>query len=189
MRGDRSSGRGVSPASPAIQHETVIVDAGEEGQDAGQGAGRGDRRGGPRVIRGRIVRMRTRHRVAFKEAPAEAAKLGDDASPVECPTPVSRPALVALLISLAHRIEDAIATGEYADRADAARRLGYSRARMTQLVDLTLLAPDLQEIALHLTTDDDREPLAELAVRRVAKMDSWNDQRAAWAYLAVAAGT
>jgi hypothetical protein len=38
--------------------------------------------------------------------------------------------------------------GTFVDLADAARLLGFTRARITQLIDLTLLTPAIQEAVL-----------------------------------------
>jgi hypothetical protein len=42
---------------------------------------------------------------------------------------------------LAHRIDAMVRTGEFRDYADAARALGLTRARITQITNLLLLAP------------------------------------------------
>jgi Arc/MetJ-type ribon-helix-helix transcriptional regulator len=99
--------------------------------------------------------------------------------PVEEPKP--RPAKVALTLALAHRIEAAIERGEYRDRADVARQHGLTRARITQIMDLTLLAPDLQERVLVLETIGRREQLTELGAQRIAKNELWSRQRECWA--------
>jgi hypothetical protein len=39
--------------------------------------------------------------------------------------------------------------GEFADYADKARALGFTRARFTQIMDLLLFAADIQEEILH----------------------------------------
>jgi ParB-like chromosome segregation protein Spo0J len=49
------------------------------------------------------------------------------------------------LLGLAHAIERQIQAGAFKDYSEVARRLGLSRAGLTQLMDLTLLARDLQE--------------------------------------------
>ena len=59
------------------------------------------------------------------------------------PEPVRRPARVAIMLALAHKIQQAIDGGVVRDRAEVARRLGLTRARVTQLLDLALLAPDI----------------------------------------------
>ena len=80
-----------------------------------------------RVLVGALFRER-RKRVAFREAPP--------------PAPVRRPAHVARMLALAHHLQRAIDRGLVPDRATVACRLGLTRARVTQLIDL-LLAPDL----------------------------------------------
>lgn len=96
------------------------------------------------------------------------------------PAPVRRPARVAVMLALAHKVQDAIDAGKVRDRADVARRLGFTRARITHLLDLTLLAPDLQERVLQLEAVDGEEPMSETTLRRVARVGSWESQRQAW---------
>ena len=55
--------------------------------------------------------------------------------------------LVKVLV-LAHQIEDAIQRGSADDYADVAHQLGFSRARVSQIVGLTSLAPGIQEFIL-----------------------------------------
>jgi hypothetical protein len=84
------------------------------------------------------------------------------------------------MLALAHKIQQAIDTGALPDRAEVARRLGFTRARVTHLMDLTLLAPDLQERVLGLEAVDGVEPISERALRAVAHVCCWQEQRAAW---------
>jgi hypothetical protein len=91
--------------------------------------------------------------------------------------PVHRPARVALMLALAHKIRAAIGAGQLADQAEAARRLGCTRARLTQLLDLLRLAPDLQEQVLFLEAVDGAEPLTERTLRAVTREPSWAEQR------------
>jgi hypothetical protein len=97
--------------------------------------------------------------------------------------PVRRPAHVARMLALAHHIKAAIDRGAIADRAAVARKLGLTRARITQLLDLTLLAPDLQVRVLELEAVDGREPVSERDLRGIAHAGSWSQQRAAWTSL------
>ena len=105
---------------------------------------------------------------------------GKGFSSVPPPPPVRRPARVAVMLALAHKIQRAIDSGEVRDRAEIARRLGFTRARITHLLDLTLLAPDLQERVLGLEVVDGVEPLGETALRAVAHAGSWAEQREAF---------
>lgn len=79
--------------------------------------------------------------------------------------PIRRPARVAITLALAHKIEQAIREGKLKDRADAARRLGFTRARITQICNLTLLPVSEQERILFLEAVDGREPFGEHALR------------------------
>lgn len=101
----------------------------------------------------------------------------------ERPEPVRRPAKVARQLALAHHLEAAIVRGLVADQAALARKLGLTRARVTQLFDLLMLAADLQEQVLALEAVDGVEPMAERTLREVAHAGTWAEQRAAWARL------
>lgn len=89
------------------------------------------------------------------------------------PATARRPAKVALQLALAHRIQRAIETGEVKDQAEAARMLGLTSARVSQLLDLTLLAPDIQERLLTVEAGS----LSERALRSVSGIEDWNGQR------------
>ncbi len=75
----------------------------------------------------------------------------------------------------------AIDRGEYRYRAELAHQLGFTRAPVTQILDLLLLAPDIQEHVVHLEAVDGVEPIAERALRDVVRHESWAEQRRAWA--------
>ena len=74
----------------------------------------------------------------------------DDEPPPPPSEPVTRPAKIARMLALDHKLQRAIDRGEYESRADLARAYGLSRAWITQLMDLLLLAPDIQEKVLFL---------------------------------------
>jgi hypothetical protein len=93
------------------------------------------------------------------------------------PRPVG-PTAIARRVALAHHIESLIAAGDLCGYADAARRLGLTRARLTQVCDLTLLAPDIQAVVLlGLVEPRDRH------LREVGRHLLWNDQRQAFHHL------
>jgi hypothetical protein len=91
--------------------------------------------------------------------------------------PARRPAKIARLLALAHHVQRSIDSGILIDRADAARRLGLTRARITQLLDLLLLAPDIQEALLQTEAVDGVEPVTERRVRPVLGSAVWGEQR------------
>lgn len=84
---------------------------------------------------------------------------------------------------VAHHLDALVERGEAANRAALARRLGLTRARLTQLFDLLLLASDLQEAVLRLEAVDGWEPMSERTLRAVAHAGTWAEQREAWAKL------
>jgi DNA invertase Pin-like site-specific DNA recombinase len=94
--------------------------------------------------------------------------------------PVKRAAKVARMLALAHHIDRAIKGGRFADRATVARHLELTRARMTHVLNLLHLAPDLQERILFLESVDGVEPLAERALRPVIAAGTWSRQRQVW---------
>ena len=95
------------------------------------------------------------------------------------PDPVSKPVQaqiprVTRLMALAIKFQDMVDRGEVHDYADIAR-LGYvSRARMTQIMNLLLLAPDLQEQLLFFPTETS---IQERHLRSHVKLANWHDQR------------
>jgi hypothetical protein len=93
------------------------------------------------------------------------------------PEPVRRPARVAVMLALAHKIQDAVDRGVVRDRAEVARRLGLTRARVTQIMDLTLLAPSIQEQILFTESVDGVEPMSERDLRSIGRHASWPTQR------------
>ncbi len=85
---------------------------------------------------------------------------------------------VARLLALAIRMEELIASGRVACYADAARLAHVTRARMTQIMNLTRLAPDIQEAVLFLTpVTKGRDPVTERDLRPIAAEFNWTKQR------------
>lgn len=118
-----------------------------------------------RVLTGTLFRERSSPVTFTEEAPPPK------------PEPVRRPAKVARMLALAHHIQDAIDRGIVTDRAAVARKLGFTRARITQLLDLLLLAPDIQARVLELEAVDGVEPMCERTLREIVRSGSWDVQR------------
>lgn len=89
------------------------------------------------------------------------------------------------LMALAIRFEGLVERGELRDYADLAR-LGYvTRARITQIMNLRNLAPDIQEELLFLPrTVKGRDPICETDMRPITTVPYWQRQRRMWAELA-----
>lgn len=76
------------------------------------------------------------------------------------------------------------------DHATMARDLGFTRARISQLMDLLLLAPDLQEEILFLEVPSGKQPISERALREaVLRSLDWVEQRRRWRALGVVVGS
>ena len=94
---------------------------------------------------------------------------------------VGRVPRVARTLALAHEIDAKILAGELRDLADAARALGVTRARMTQIMNLLLLAPEIQEAILNLPpVRSGRDSISERALRRIVAEADWDRQIELW---------
>jgi hypothetical protein len=112
--------------------------------------------------------------------PSRRIVVRDGAAPV--PPEVARrlPRVTRLLVQ-AHRFQRMIDQCMARDLADLARQLGLTRARVTQIVNYTLLAPDIQEEILHLPpVERANDRLSEHQVRAVLREPLWPEQRRRW---------
>ena len=90
---------------------------------------------------------------------------------------------ITRLMALAIKFQDMVDRGEVRDYADLAR-LGYvTTARLTQIMNLHLLAPDIQEIMLFLPLSDPYGQICERVLRPLCMETSWDLQRRLWAQL------
>jgi hypothetical protein len=104
-------------------------------------------------------------------------------SPKPVQTCQGRVPRVARLMALAIKFQDLIDRREIRDYAELAR-LGYvSRARVTQIMNLLHLAPQIQEEILFLPPAFGRGPLTERHLRQLSSMIDWRQQRRLWAEL------
>ena len=88
--------------------------------------------------------------------------------------PAGRVPRVARLLALAYKIDRMVRDGEIADYAEAARRLGLTRARVSQITGLLLLAPAIQEAVLDLPlVANGRDPISERQLRGVVAETDW----------------
>ncbi len=88
---------------------------------------------------------------------------------------------VTRLMALAIKFEQMVARGEVRDYADLARLGFVTRARMTQIMNLLNLAPDIQEAILLLrATTEGRDPISERRLRKLTAIVHWRRQRNLW---------
>jgi hypothetical protein len=95
--------------------------------------------------------------------------------------PHGRIARVARQLALAHEIERRVHAGDLDDLAHAARVFGLTRARVTQIAALTLLAPAIQEAILALPpVPVGRDQITERTLRPIVAEPAWGAQVRAW---------
>lgn len=85
----------------------------------------------------------------------------------------------AQVLALALQFQEMIDRGEVRDYADLARLGCVSRERISQIMMLVWLAPDIQQTVLCLPPSE-RAPFSEGALRRIAKIVRWDEQRREW---------
>jgi hypothetical protein len=91
---------------------------------------------------------------------------------------VGRLPRVARLMALAIRFEDLLQTGAVKDFADLSRLGRVTRARISQIMNLLNLAPDLQERVLFLTPVlAKQDEISERILRAVVDQPCWAQQR------------
>jgi len=125
------------------------------------------------ALRAKVHLSRTAHgRITLTEArPADPA-----------PTPpLVRVPRIARLMSLAIRFDRLLRDGSVASLSELARLTRITQPRVTQILNLTLLAPDIQEQLLHLGgVEVGRDRVNERLLRPIAAHPCWEAQRSAW---------
>ena len=97
------------------------------------------------------------------------------------PAPAGRVPRISRLMALAIRFDGMLRRGEVKDLAELARLGHVTRARATQILNLTMLAPDIQEALLFLPpVESGRDTTKEWQVRPVAAEPVWAKQRRMW---------
>jgi hypothetical protein len=88
---------------------------------------------------------------------------------------------VAQVLALALQFQEMIDTGEARGYADLARLGCVTRERISQIMILTWLAPDIQQAILMLPpTPGGRFPICEDMLHPIARLPLWEEQRERW---------
>ena len=88
---------------------------------------------------------------------------------------------VARLLALAHKFDGLLRRGAVANGATLARLGHVSRARITQILNLLHLAPDIQEAILYLPlTVRGRDAVRLRQLQALTQILDWSEQRAWW---------
>jgi hypothetical protein len=94
---------------------------------------------------------------------------------------------ISKLMALAIRYDQMLSDGVVQTQTELAELLHVSQPRMTQIMNLLHMAPEIQEeiVFLQLTTQG-RDPIAERHLRAVAREEAWQEQRQVWTMLMAA---
>src|SRR5262249_50668165 len=99
------------------------------------------------------------------------------------PQPGRAPRVVRLM-ALAIRLDGLVRSGAVADYAELARLGHVTRARISQIMNLLLLAPDIQEALLFLPKiESGKAPILLFQLQPIAATADWKKQRKKWAEL------
>ena len=94
---------------------------------------------------------------------------------------------IARLLALAIRFDGLVQAGAAKNYADLASMGHVTRARISQIMNLRLLAPDIQEEILFLKrADKGRDPIPLRDLQPIAALAAWSEQRRRWRALLMA---
>ena len=131
--------------------------------------------------------IRYRTKVHFRNGHSGRKRLHQGESPA--PIEPGRIPLVSRLMALAIRFDGLLHDGAVKDQAELALLGHVSRARVTQIMNLLMLAPDIQESILFLPrTMRGRDPILDRDVRPITLTLDWRKQRRLWNDLASQTG-
>ena len=87
------------------------------------------------------------------------------------------------MLAFAHRVEAEVERGEFESRSAAARHYGMTTGRITQIMSLLWLSPEIQEDIIFLEAIDGLEPVSGQALEKIARFADWGEQRRGWGEL------
>ena len=125
--------------------------------------------------------LTVRCKVHFQKGHHGQLEMKSGSAPQPAAAPAGRVPKLARLMALAIKFQGMLERGEVKDQAELARVGHVTRARVTQIMNLLMLAPDIQEEILFLPpVVDGRDPVKEWQVRAIAAKPRWEEQRRRW---------
>jgi hypothetical protein len=126
-------------------------------------------------------KLTVKAQVHFTQARRGRKRMVVGEAPDAIASPTGRVPRISRLMALAIRFEWLLARGEVRDYAELARVGHVTRARVTQIMNLLNLAPNIQEEILFLPpVESGHDPIKEWQVRPVAAEAAWARQRSRW---------
>lgn len=114
--------------------------------------------------------------VSFFRSGGGQAKTRFVDAPAASPPP-TRPLRAAEMLAVAYQMERMIETGIVRDRAEMARVTGFDDSRISQIMNLLWLAPEIQEAVLLAEVDSGRDWVTAKELLPLARCTSWAEQR------------
>lgn len=123
--------------------------------------------------------MKTTGKVTKKIAMGRGARGKKVAArPERASRPAGRVPRITKLMALAIKFDQMIRDGVVKDQAELARLGFVTRARMTQIMNLLNLAPDIQVTVLDLNpVEAGKDEVTERQIRHIAELADWRKQR------------
>jgi len=119
-------------------------------------------------------------KVFFTRSAKGRRRIVDKPPPAQV-VPEGRTPRISKLMALAIRFEELIISGRCADMAAIAEVTMVTQPRITQVMNLLHLAPDIQEELLFLPrVMRGRDPIHEKMLRRLCALVCWREQRQLW---------
>ncbi|MFI4912340.1 MAG: hypothetical protein ACIAQZ_11800 [Sedimentisphaeraceae bacterium JB056] len=122
-----------------------------------------------------MSRYTLKRKVHFQSALRTQKKIKKGKAPEKYTTRIQR---ISKLMALAVKFDFMLKRGEFEDMAQIARNTQVTRARITQIMNLNLLAPSIQEMLLFLPeTDKGRDVVTVRDLQKVALEPDWAKQQ------------
>lgn len=123
-------------------------------------------------------------KVHFTQRKRGRRQIAPGPKPVPQRAPVGTIPRISRLMALAIRFDGLLRSGMVTNQAELAALGHVSRARVTQIMNLLHLAPDIQEEILFLPrTTKGRDPIRERDIRPILAEIQWPWQRILWGQL------
>ena len=104
--------------------------------------------------------------------------------PAPATSPIGRVPRISKLMALAIRFDGLLREGKVTDMSELARLAHVTQPRMTQIMNLNHLAPDIQEDLLFLPlTVEGRDAVHERMLRWICSKTAWSCQMGLWVRL------
>ena len=127
-----------------------------------------------------MIELKCKVNVSVKKPKPKSEKV-DEAPVVKSRGNVPR---ISRLMALAIRMDEMLRRGEAQDTFELALLGKVSQPRVTQILSLSLLAPDIQEALLSLPRETSGKPaIHERNLRPIATEPMWDRQRQMWSEL------